>query len=146
MKAAERNRVFSDLHGFGSLLTVPASDGSGKRQCLGDLMHFEGHGVYDPTYGKVPVTPEDAKAHNAALDQARMAGLEHCKIGQGDIAYWKADPPSLVTFSGTPFSHRTTTVAGNTVYFERTMKNGDVWRFRATKRRGSDMYTFVRVA
>lgn len=60
----------------GSLITF-LPKGCDKEQCLGYLMHFKGHGVYEPTFGKVDVTPQEADAHNAALlRRDRGAGPE----------------------------------------------------------------------
>lgn len=72
-----------DLENFGSIITL-----KGTNQCLGDLMSFEGRGVYCPCYGLVPVTKEEADLHNKALDTAMIEGLDNqCEIGQVGYAY-----------------------------------------------------------
>lgn len=72
-----------ELENLGSLITVKAAT-----PCLGYLMNFEGHGVYDANYGRVDVTPEDAKTHNQLLDEAMIKGLdESCKVGEGGHFY-----------------------------------------------------------
>ena len=71
----------------GSLITFQP-EGSDKEQCLGYLMHFDGHGVYEPTFGRVDVTPQEADAHNAALSRAEIEGLDNnCRIGMGGVFY-----------------------------------------------------------
>ena len=49
------------LENLGSLIIYKDE---GKDRCLGYLMDFKDHGVYDATFGKVDVTPEQAKIHN----------------------------------------------------------------------------------
>ena len=108
------------LENFGSIVTF-----KDKPDCLGDLWHVNGH-TFCPHYGLVPVTEEEAKQHNAALDAARIQGLDaQCEIGQGSNFYltqlatygWQ-----VVTFSGT-------VVASNEdLYVSRhlvTMRRGD---------------------
>ncbi len=74
----------------GSLITFQPQGGD-KEQCLGYLMHFQGHGVYEPTFGKVDVTPSEADAHNAALSGAEIQGLDaNCRIGMGGTFYMGA--------------------------------------------------------
>lgn len=98
-----------DLEGFGSLLTL-----KGEQTCLGDLWHVDSipdeKGVehkdvtFDPTHGRVPVSKEESQAHNAALDSAKVEGLDNqCKVGEGGNFYitrldghWK-----ITTFVGT---------------------------------------------
>jgi hypothetical protein len=62
-------------------------DGKQER-CLGYLMNFKGKGIYEPTFGKVDVTDDEAEKHNAALSEAEVEGLkERCEIGQGGNFY-----------------------------------------------------------
>jgi len=71
----------------GSLITSRPKDGD-KERCLGYLMHFNGHGVYEPTFGSVDVTAQEADAHNAALSRAEIDGLDgNCRIGMGGAFY-----------------------------------------------------------
>jgi len=120
-----------------SLITI-----KGTNECLGDLIHFEGKGTYDPSHGRVPVSKEEAAIHNAALDEARLKGMdENCEIGQGSFAYFIDG--KVQTFIGSLISDRVT-VTGNqrkTVYFTRAGKRysgrlpwgemaGDAFNFR----------------
>jgi hypothetical protein len=63
--------------------------GDGDRECcLNYLFHSAQHGVFEPNFGKVDVTPEEAKLHNAALDKALVDGLDNqCEVGQGGTFY-----------------------------------------------------------
>jgi hypothetical protein len=73
------------LDNLGSLITYKDE---GKDRCLGYLLSAEGYGVYDSTFGKVDVTPEQAAIHNGLLDEASLQGLdERCEIGQGGTFY-----------------------------------------------------------
>jgi hypothetical protein len=96
-------------------------EGCGNEQCLGYLMHFEGHGVYEPTSGKVDVTPQEADAHNAALSRAEIEGLDnHCRIGMGGTFYLGASAGRSVvrTFIGDVVTEDVT-VKGQGVTFRR---------------------------
>lgn len=66
----------AEFEHFGSLIILKGSD-----DCLGYLMDFGEHGVHDSTYGPVPVTSEQATAHNVALDKALVKGLDECAVG-----------------------------------------------------------------
>ena len=91
-----------DLENIGSLITI-----KGTNTCLGDLMHFDGHGTYDPDHGLVPVSKEEADTHNKLLDEARLKGLdENCEVGQGSFFYFtrKAPDRKVTTFVGTVVS------------------------------------------
>lgn len=69
----------------GGLLTYQEG---GVNHCLGYLMNFPGHGVYDATLGRVDVTPEDAQKHNQVFDEMMVKGLdENCQVGQGNNFY-----------------------------------------------------------
>jgi hypothetical protein len=96
-----------ELENFGSLITIKGTD-----NCLGDLMAFDGKGIYCPSHGEVSrfgVTKEHADAHNQALDEARLKGLDdNCQIGQGGFFYLKKDKRAgvhgdwlVTTFIGT---------------------------------------------
>jgi hypothetical protein len=66
----------------GSLMTY--KDGKGRNCCLNFLLVAEGHGIYEPTMGRIDdITPEDAAAHNKALSKGLIDGLDdQCEIGQ----------------------------------------------------------------
>ncbi len=104
-----------ELENLGSLITIKGTD-----RCLGYLMDFGprvGHekGIWCPCHGEVSrfgVTPDHAKAHNAALDEAMLKGLdENCQIGQGDAFYLKRGEHltySITTFCGTIVANKDT--------------------------------------
>ena len=125
----------------GSLITfVP--EGCDQEQCLGYLMHFKGHGVYEPTFGKVDVTPQEADAHNAALSAAEIEGLDrNCGIGMGGTLYLGASGgrSAVRTFIGTVVTEDVT-VKGDGVTFRR---GGMTFRGR---KRDDDLLFFKRVA
>lgn len=77
----------AQLRNLGSLITYRDT---GSEHCLGYLLSFEGHGVFDPDLGRIEVTPEEANAHNRALSQAEIQGLDqNCQVGQGGYFYLK---------------------------------------------------------
>jgi len=122
------------LENFGSLITVKGTD-----TCLGDLMNFPGHGVFDPNHGRVDVPPQHAGAHNQALDNARLKGMdENCQVGQTGYAYWSGN--CVKSFLGTVISYAVKRV-GQTVTFHRGLK---VFRGRLPK--DGEAFNFRRVA
>lgn len=127
-----------DLHNIGSLITYQNEEG--EEQCLGDLWHSEGHGTYDPYWGKVEVSKEEADIHNKALDQARLKGLdENCEVGQGGFFYFAAGN-GVFTFSGTEVT-KDYTVNGNSITFRR---DGKTYRGKLSSK--GDSFNFRRVA
>ena len=127
------------LEHIGSLITYRDDDGD---RCLGYLMCFEGHGVYDPTFGRVEITPEQAETHNELLDEAMLAGLdENCQVGMGGSFYVGEQDGRVAvkTFIGTVVS--TDCVRhGRSLTFKR---NGKVFRGRTSQKR--DLFHFRRV-
>lgn len=127
-----------EIEGHGSLLTWKGTD-----ECLGSLLHADGHGTFDPTYGRVDVSKEDADAHNKALDEAMLKGLdENCEVGQGGCFYYHAvanSPGVVTTFLGTvvaPVHEKTTRV----IRFIRANKV-----YRGVLRPTMDLFSFKRV-
>lgn len=124
-------------------------DDSGAQRCLGYLMHFNGHGVYEPSLGRVDVTPEQAEVHNKLLDEAVLKGLdESCEVGQGTSFYLQATDSKgrpacgqavVKTFIGTVVSADVRMV-GKSVTFNR---KGKVFRGRTQK--DADLVNFRRV-
>ena len=128
------------LENFGSLITY--KDGEVER-AVGYLMNFEGHGIYDPTLGKVDVTPEQAKIHNEELDEATLKGLDvNCEVGQGGSFYLvrQDGKPVVKSFIGTLISDQCS-VNGHIVTF---MRNGKAFRGRTSSEH--DLFNFKRVA
>ncbi len=91
MATKHKKLKVEDLKHLGSLITLKVKGkgkGKGKKpQCLGFLMNFPGHGVYDANYGRVPVSEEDAKTHNKLLSVAMIEGLDTCEVGQSGMFY-----------------------------------------------------------
>ena len=126
------------MENIGSLITIKGTDA-----CLGDLMHFEGHGTYDPNHGLVPVSKEEADTHNKLLDEARLNGLDrNCKVGQGSFFYFtgKAPDRKVTTFVGTVVS-TDVRVKGQSITF---VRKGKTFRGRLCK--DADSFNFRRVA
>ena len=117
------------LEHFGSLITI-----KGTNQCLGDLMFFDSipnsqgvavkNACFCPHNGQVPVTKDEATAHNAALDKARLDGMdENCQVGQGTMVYLTKGVVHF--FSGTVVSSNVVAKTGRkytTVTFSRNHK------------------------
>ena len=124
-----------ELEGFGSLITVKDTT-----QCLGSLIIFDGRGVYDPNYGRVDVPVEHVDAHNHALDEACLKGMdENCKIGQAGFAYYQGG--QVITFTGIVIaSNPVVKVNGKVITFERKNK---VYRGRLCD--DADHFNFKRV-
>ena len=51
----------------GSLMTYPDN---GRERCFGYLFSFLGHGIFEPTFGKLEVSLADATTHNQLLPWA----------------------------------------------------------------------------
>jgi hypothetical protein len=82
MKA--ENKTPQILH-RGSLLTYRDN---GTERCFGYLFDFPGHGVFEPTFGKLDVSAEEAKTHNQLLSQAEIGGLDqNCAVGLSGLFY-----------------------------------------------------------
>jgi hypothetical protein len=128
------------LEHLGSLITF--KDGEHDR-CLGYLMHFKDHGVYDASLGKVEVTPEEADTHNRLLDEALLKGLdENCLVGQyGTFYVGKHESRTAIkTFIGTLVSADVSS-NGRSLTFRR---KGKTFRGRLSKQH--DLFNFRRVA
>ena len=126
-----------DLENIGSLITIKSTN-----TCLGDLMHFDGHGTYDPGHGLVPVSKEEADTHNKLLDEARLDGLDrNCEVGQCGFFYItrKAPDAKVTTFVGTVVS-TDVRVKGRSITFVRKGKT-----FRGRLRKDADSFNFRRV-
>ena len=105
------------LENLGALITVKSDDG--EDQCLGHLFHSEGHGTFDPTYGKVPITKEQADIHNSLLDQAQLNGLDkQCEVGQGAVFYFDG-AGRVTTWTGLIVTNDATAVSKTAFVFHR---------------------------
>lgn len=113
---------------------------SDKNQCLGYLVHFKGHGIYDAEIGRVEITPEEAEQHNKLLDKMLVDGLDNsCEVGQYGSFYFNRELKQVRTFLGELVSD-VVRLAGSMVTFER---GGKVFRGRITK--DHDLFNFRRV-
>jgi hypothetical protein len=128
------------LKNLGSLITYELNN---VEYALGYLFDFTGRGVYDANYGKVEVSPEHAKAHNTALDEAQLEGLDkNCEVGQRGTFYYVNREKGVTTWMGTVVAEpRRVEVNGNSLTFRR---NGKTYRGRLQK--DADCFNFKRVA
>lgn len=114
------------LEGKGSLIYYV--DAEGVNRCLGSLLYSAGHGTYEPSLGRVSVTEEEAKIHNACLDTALLEGLDKkCEVKQGGTFYVRGT--DVVTFTGTLVS-RDCSAVGRSLTFRR---KGKTYRGRMSK-------------
>jgi hypothetical protein len=123
----------------GSLMTY---QDKGSERCFGYLFDFPGHGVFEPTFGKLDVSPEEAKIHNQLLSQAEIEGLDqNCTVGLGGMFYTrKAEGRTIVaTWLGQEVS-RQVQVSGTVLTF---MRNGK--KFRGRVRREEGCFFFKRL-
>ena len=121
------------LENLGSLITIANST-----QCLGYLMNFTGHGIFDASLGKVDITPEQADTHNKLFDQALIKGMDTCQIGQGNTFYWSGN--CVKTFMGTVVSYAVSQ-KGQSVTFMVKEKT-----FRGRLQKDADCFNFKRVS
>ena len=123
----------------GSLLTYRDN---GHERCLGYLFEFPGHGIFEPTFGKLEVTSEEAKTHNRWLSQGEIEGLDHhCAMGMGGTFYTrKAESQTIViTWLGQEVS-RVVRIRGSVLTFQRKGMT-----FRGRLRQQQDAFGFRRI-
>lgn len=130
----------SSLNGIGSLITRTGSDG--HEYCLGYLMDFTGHGIFSPD-GKVDITREQMDAHNKALEQGELKGLDdNCRIGQHGTFYYVNG--TVQTFLGTKVNDTIRLGGSNkrrSITFTRKGKT-----FRGILRKDADCFNFKRIS
>ena len=132
-------RTTPQIQNRGSLMTYLDS---GTERCFGYLFHFPGHGVFEPTFGKLDVSPEEAQAHNQLLSRAEIEGLDNnCAVGLGGMFYTrKAEGRTIVaTWLGDEVS-REVRIRGTVLTFKRK-----AMMFRGTLRKDEDCFAFRRV-
>ena len=125
-------------HG-GSLMTY---QDKGADRCFGYMFHFPGHGVFEPTFGKLEVTPEEAKTHNDLLSQAEIEGLDNnCAVGLGGMFYTRKENghTNVATWMGEIVS-REVLINGMTITFDRKGMT-----FRGRLRKDEDCFCFKRI-
>ena len=114
------------------LLTIGSTN-----TCLGYLMDFKGQ-WFEPSYGKVDVTPEVARKHNQTLSQAEIKGLdENCQIGQMGSFYY-TEGKGVHTWMGDIVCPNPAVTKTQIVF----TRNGKTFR---GKRRKEDNFTFTRI-
>lgn len=124
-----------NIENKGSLMTW-----AGTNTCLGYLMPFDGHGIFEPNHGKVDVTKEESEKHNAYFSEAEIKGLdESCQVGQCGTFYYST-AKGVRTWIGTVVC-ATPTVKGKTITFQRNGKT-----FKGKLRKNDDFFTFERVS
>jgi hypothetical protein len=123
----------------GSLLT---HRDRGRERCFGYLMDFPGHGVFEPTFGKLEVTAQEARTHNQLLSRGEIEGLDNnCAVGMGGIFYTRktGGRTVVVTWLGDEVSQEVR-IKGNVLTFQRKGM-----RFRGRLRQGQDYFAFRRI-
>jgi len=119
----------------GGLLTYQEG---GVNRCLGYLMTFPEHGVYDANVGLVEVTSEEAKRHNEVFDEMMVKGLdENCQVGQGNNFYVSGN--TIKTWLGTVLGEATKSRTTYT-FTRKGMK------FSGKLKKGEEVAFFERVA
>ncbi len=101
-----------------------------------------GHGIFEPTFGKLDVTSDEARTHNQLLSQGEIEGLDkHCAVGMGGTFYTKKmDCHTLVvTWLGAEVS-RDVRLRGEVL----TFKRNDMI-FRGRLRKDEDCFGFKRI-
>lgn len=114
-------------------------------QVVGYLFLHEGV-AYSPGGCHGQLTKDEVDAHNAALSQAEIAGLEKCEIGQCGTFYAKLVPFGKANVSTWIGEHISTGhVEGRTITFHRRMADGTMGCFRGRLRKDSDAFYFKRI-
>jgi len=134
-----KRRLPPAIRNRGSLLTY---HDTGRERCFGYLFEFIGHGIYEPTFGKLDVDSAEARTHNQLLSQAEIKGLdENCAVGRGGTFYLKTEhgQPVVATWLGEVVS-RDVQVRGQVLTFRRR-----VMTFRGRLRRHEDCFNFKRI-
>ena len=136
---SQRKRETPQILNRGSLLTCRDN---GRERCFGYLFEFPGHGIFEPTFGKLEVSSEEAKTHNRLLSQGELQGLDqHCAVGMGGMFYTRqaGGQPLVVTWLGEEVS-REVRVKGSMLTFRRKGMT-----FRGRLRREQDAFGFRRI-
>lgn len=123
----------------GSLLTY---QDNGHELCFGYLFEFPGHAIYEPKFGKLEVTSDEARTHNQLLSQGEIEGLDNqCGVGMGGTFYTKkvGGRTLVVTWLGAEIS-RDVRLRGEVLTFKRK----DMI-FRGRLRKDEDCFGFKRI-
>ncbi len=108
---------------------------------LGYLLHHDGS-TFCPSTGRWSgISPEDKDAHNQALSNAEIEGLDaRCDIGQGGTLYYVETDKAVKTFVGTIVS-KNVSIKGNSITF---VRRGKTYRGRLQK--DADCFNFTRIS
>ena len=119
-----------DLENLGSMVTVKESN-----TCLGYLMDFREHGIFDASYGKVPLTKEEKDTHNQLLDKAILEGMDTAKAGQfmPIPPYFNVKERKLTTFIGTVLQGNVTVTSGQVTLEKRISSGLQIWKGKLHK-------------
>ncbi len=123
----------------GSLMTY---QDDGSERCFGYLFDLHDHGIFEPTFGKLDVSAQEAETHNRLLSQAEIDGLDqNCTVGMGGMFYTKkAEGRTIVaTWLGLEVS-REVQVRGAVLTFTRKGMS-----FRGRLRREEHCFFFKRM-
>jgi hypothetical protein len=138
MKSTKK-RTAPEILNRGSLMTY---QDNGTERCFGYMFDFPGHGVFEPTFGKLAVSAEEARTHNQCLSQGEIEGLDkNCTVGLGGMFYTrKANGHAIVaTWLGQEVSQEVQ-VRGSMITFSRKGMT-----FRGRLRKEEDCFYFKRI-
>ncbi len=138
MKSTKK-RTTPGILNRGSLMTYPDD---GTERCFGYMFDFPGHGVFEPTFGKVDVSPAEAETHNQCLSQGEIEGLDkNCTVGLGGMFYTRKDNGHTIvaTWLGQEVS-REVQVKSRVITFTRKGMT-----FRGRLRKEEDCFYFKRM-
>lgn len=113
----------------------------GIEYALGYLFNLDGRTFCPSTGPWTGISPEDKDAHNKALSEAELKGLdENCKVGQRGTFYLTPNPSRVTTFTGTVVS-TDVFINGQSITFSRKGKT-----FRGRLQKDSDCFNFSRIS
>jgi hypothetical protein len=134
-----RKQTLPEILNRGSLMTYQDNE---RERCFGYLFEFPGHGIFEPTFGKLDVSPEEAKTHNQLLSQAEIDGLDrNCAVGLGGLFYTKKAQNRIivVTWLGQEVSQEVQVRDRMLTFTRKDMS------FRGRLRQDEDCFGFKRV-
>lgn len=137
--SSKRKRTSPPILNRGSLLSY---GDNGQERCFGYLFEFPGHGIFEPTFGKLDVTSQEARIHNRLLSQGEIDGLDnHCTVGMGGMFYTRQREGRTIvlTWLGEEVSQEVQ-VHGKVITFQRKGMS-----FRGRLRKNEDCFAFKRI-
>jgi hypothetical protein len=135
----ERKHTPPEILNRGSLLTYQED---GRERCFGYLFECPGHGIFEPAFGKLEVTPGESATHNQLLSQGEIEGLDQqCAIGMGGMFYIRKTEgqTTVVTWLGQEVS-RDVRINGQVLTFRRKAMT-----FRGQLHKDQDAFGFKRI-